>query len=130
MTITEPPSETSAWAGIHYFASREPEDKGPLTWPEGNGWIPRQLVASLGSYVRTGSPGLPHRARSQPHRVFTEAVDYVADAVIFAAPTFLAPYLIEGALKAAGFVYSPWLTANLTLERPPAEPASNPPGTT
>ncbi len=30
---------TSAWAGIQYFASREPEEKGPLTWPEGNGWI-------------------------------------------------------------------------------------------
>src|SRR5581483_10849565 len=48
--------DTSAWAGVHYFGSREPEDKGPLTWPEGNGWITRQLLARLGSYVRTGSP--------------------------------------------------------------------------
>ena len=23
-------TDTSAWAGIHYFASREPEEKGPL----------------------------------------------------------------------------------------------------
>src|SRR5262249_17832919 len=35
--------------------------------------------------------------------------------------TFLAPYLIEGAPPAGGFVYSPWLTANLTLEGLPAE---------
>ncbi len=35
--------DTSAWAGIHYFASREPEEKGPLTWPEGNGWIARAI---------------------------------------------------------------------------------------
>ena len=37
-------ADTSAWAGIHYFASREHEDKGPVTWPEGNGWLVRALV--------------------------------------------------------------------------------------
>ena len=35
--------DTSAWAGIHYFSSREAEEKGPLTWPEGNGWITRRF---------------------------------------------------------------------------------------
>jgi len=43
--------------------------------------------------------------------------------VIFAAPTFLAPYIIEDAPPAQGFVYSPWLTANLTIDRPPEETA-------
>ncbi|MBV8820031.1 MAG: FAD-dependent oxidoreductase, partial [Acidobacteriaceae bacterium] len=38
---------TSAWAGVHYFAAREPEDRGPLVWPEGNGWISRQLLTKL-----------------------------------------------------------------------------------
>ncbi len=37
--------DTSAWAGIHYFASRAPQETGPLTWPEGNGWITRRLLA-------------------------------------------------------------------------------------
>ncbi len=37
-------SETSAFAGIHYFASRPQEEKGPLTWPQGNGWITQQLL--------------------------------------------------------------------------------------
>src|SRR5882724_766306 len=46
-------------------------------------------------------------------RVRTEAVEYLADRVIFAAPTFTAPYVIEGAPPATGFVYSPWITANL-----------------
>src|SRR6185295_10970781 len=50
-------------------------------------------------------------------RVLTEETEYVTDAVIFTAPTFLAPYIIEGAMPAAGFVYSPWLTANLTVEK-------------
>ena len=47
-------ADTSAWAGVHYFASRAPEEKGPLTWPEGNGWITAQLLKRVGSYVRTG----------------------------------------------------------------------------
>jgi hypothetical protein len=46
--------DTSAWAGIHYFASREMEELGPLTWPEGNGWITRRLLERVGENVRTG----------------------------------------------------------------------------
>ncbi len=45
--------DTSAWAGIHYFSSREQEEKGPLTWPEGNGWITRRLLERVGENVRT-----------------------------------------------------------------------------
>src|SRR5205823_2938028 len=48
----------------------------------------------------------------------------LADRVIFAAPTFLASRIVEGAPAADGFVYSPWLTANLTLDRPPREKGS------
>ncbi len=113
--------EASAWAGVHYFASREPDDKGPLTWPEGNGWIARRLLEKLARYVRTGSPVYRVAGDGRRLRVFTEQAEYIADAVVFAAPTFLAPYIIEGAAPASGFVYSPWLTANLTLERPPLE---------
>ena len=47
-------ADTSAWAGIHYFASREPEEKGPITWPEGNGWITRRLLQIVGAQVRVG----------------------------------------------------------------------------
>ncbi len=113
--------DTSAWAGLHYFASRAAEEKGPLTWPEGNGWIARRLIEKVRPYLRTGSPVyaiVPEKTRV---RVRTEAVEYLADRVVFAAPTFLAHYVIEGAPPAAGFVYSPWLTANLTLDRLPAE---------
>lgn len=109
-------SETSAWAGIHYFASREPEEKGPLVWPEGNGWIVRQLISRLKPFLRTGSPVY----RISGSRVFTEKVEYIAERIVFAAPSFLAPYIIEGATS-PGIVYSPWLTANLTLDRLPSE---------
>ncbi|HYL37411.1 MAG TPA: FAD-dependent oxidoreductase [Bryobacteraceae bacterium] len=114
--------DTSAWAGVHYFASREPEEKGPLTWPEGNGWIARRLIEKLGRYVRTGSVVYRVERDGTRLRVLTEQVEYLADAVIFAAPTFLAQYIVEGAPRADRFQYSPWLTANLTLDRMPREP--------
>jgi len=113
--------DTSAWAGIHYFASRAPEEKGPLTWPEGNGWIAKRLIERMRPFLKTAAPVysiVPEKTRV---RVRTEAVEYIAERVIFAAPTFLARYVIEGAPEAAGFVYSPWVTANLTLDRLPAE---------
>lgn len=112
--------DTSAWAGIHYFASREPEERGPLTWAEGNGWIVRRLLERLARYVVTNC--FVHRIEpaGTRWRVLSSRAAYLADAVIFAAPTFLAPYLVAG-FPDPGFVYSPWLTANLTLERWPRE---------
>jgi putative NAD(P)-binding protein len=112
-------SETSAWAGIHYFASREPEEKEPLTWPEGNGWIVKRLLERVGSFVRSGQ--MVHRIARKGKRfsVFAGTTEYDTEFVIFAAPTFLAPYLIEGFAPIRDFEYSPWLTANLTLERLP-----------
>ena len=114
--------DTSAWAGIQYFASREPEEKGPLTWPEGNGWIAQRLFEKLRRYINTGAVVYRIARDGTRLRVFTEQTEYIADAVIFAAPTFLASYIIEGVPHAEGFQYSPWLTANLTLDRLPREP--------
>lgn len=119
-------SDTSAWAGIHYFAGREHEDKGPITWPEGNGWIVRELVKRAGARVRLNSPVYAIRRAGTRFRVATEQVEYEAEVVIFAAPTLLAPYLVEGAPAITGFVYSPWITANLTLDRLPRERGSEP----
>jgi glycine/D-amino acid oxidase-like deaminating enzyme len=117
---------TSAWAGIHYFAAREHEDKGPLTWPEGNGWIVKRLLAKLTPHVLTGSPVLRISQSPRTVTVTTPHTLYEARAVIFAAPTFLAQYVVNGA-PAIRFDYSPWITANLTLDRLPrgkyAEPA-------
>ena len=109
-------ADTSAWAGIHYFASREPEEKGPLVWPEGNGWIVRQLTERLKPFIRTNSPVY----RINGTRVLTEGTEYIAERIIFAAPSFLVPYIVEGAAP-PDIVYSPWLTANLTLDRLPSE---------
>jgi glycine/D-amino acid oxidase-like deaminating enzyme len=118
--------DTSAWAGIHYFAAREPEEKGPLTWPEGNGWIVRRLQERLGHFARTGALVWRIIREGGRWRVLTESTAYTAEVVIFAAPTFLAAYIMEGAPPVAHFEYSPWLTANLTLERWPRQGAAEP----
>ena len=116
--------QSSAWAGIHYFAAREPNEQGPLTWPAGNGWIVERLLAKLSAYVRTGAPVARVRREASRWRLTTPAVEYDADIVIWAAPAFVAPYVVDELRERrqrAEFVYSPWLTANLTLERWPAE---------
>jgi len=122
--------DTSAWAGVHYFAARPHEEKGPLTWPEGNGWIVKQLLAKLQPFVRTSAPvSRIERATRAGNfgarggwRVQTPDTTYTAEAVIFAAPRFLAPYVVvDMEQERSAAVYSPWLTANLTLERWPIE---------
>jgi glycine/D-amino acid oxidase-like deaminating enzyme len=119
-------ADTSAWAGIHYFASREPEEKGPLTWPEGNGWIVKRLLERVGAFVRAGA--MVHRI--EPGKdgvsVFCGDTEHRAEFVIFAAPTFIAPYLVDGMGPLHDFEYSPWLTANLTLDRIPGTYGSDP----
>ena len=112
-------SDTSAWAGIHYFASREPEEKGPLTWPEGNGWIVKRLLERVGEFVRSGRMVHHIAQKGKRFSIFSGETEYQAEFVIFAAPTFLAPYLIEGFGGVHDFEYSPWLTANLTLQKLP-----------
>ncbi len=118
--------DTSAWAGIHYFSSREAEEKGPLTWPEGNGWITRRLLERVGENMRTNQ--MVHRIAEggQNVSVFAGDIEFQSEFVIFAAPTFLASYLVEGFPRLHDFVYSPWLTANLTLEHLPDSRGAEP----
>jgi hypothetical protein len=64
----------SAWAGIHYFASRHGfhapgddagEREGVLTWPEGNAWLTRKTGRAAG---RRGRRAPAHRPRGAAHR--------------------------------------------------------------
>ncbi len=62
----------SAWAGLHYFASRHGfrapgdseahDDHAVLTWPEGNAWLSQRLAAPLGKASGPSGPRL-HSAR-------------------------------------------------------------------
>ena len=140
----------SAWAGIHYFASRhgftspgaEPSqapEAGVLTWPEGNGWLTRALAAPLGSALHTGR--VVTRIAHTRHGVEVDAIDtasgqterWLADQCIVALPLFIAARVIENpptALQAAAASarYAPWLVANIHIDaalhdRPGAAPS-------
>jgi protoporphyrinogen oxidase len=113
--------DISAWAGMYYFAAHaEHDDKGPITQPEGNGWIVKRLVQKLQLYVRTNAPVAAIRKTGRKLRVLTTDTEYLCDTVVFAAPLMLAKYLLEDA-PPVQTQYSPWVTANLTVDRMPRE---------
>lgn len=113
--------DTAAWAGIHYFASRAPVEQGPLTWPAGNGWITRRLLERVGAHVRTGQIVTRIARDGRRWTVATPDTSWIADALVFAAPSFLASRVVAGGIATPDFQYSPWLTANLVLDRWPVE---------
>lgn len=120
--------QSSAWAGIHYFAARPEEDIGVLTWPEGNGWIVERLLEKVGGFVRTGAPVERIERKGRTVEVQAGPAVYEAEAVVFAAPLFLAPYVmpeIAAELPSlARFTYAPWMVANLILDEQPSAPGA------
>jgi len=129
--------QTSAWAGIFYFASRKTtstEAELPLlTWPAGNGAIVGFLSKLLVTQLKLGQAVI----RVQPRQsetvvtVFDQETqttgEFAAKRVIFAAPQFLAPYLIptldkERREAIREFQYGSWVVANLHLAGRPPEP--------
>ncbi|MBC7621380.1 MAG: FAD-dependent oxidoreductase [Candidatus Saccharibacteria bacterium] len=134
----------SAWAGLHYFASRhgfhvpgqdgtDPgEREGVLTWPEGNAWLTRQLAAPLGARVHTGSVVV--RIANTRTGVEVDALDtrsqtlqrWVARRAVVALPLFVAARVVHNApdflrQAAQSTVYAPWLVANVQLSEPLAD---------
>jgi hypothetical protein len=118
--------EASAWAGIHYFASRAPEDKGPLTWPQGNGWFVQKLMDRVGGSVKTGALVRNIRREGSKWRTSTEHAVYESNFVIYALPTWLASFVVEPAPPRWPLTSAPWLIANLTLDRWPGEKGLTP----
>jgi glycine/D-amino acid oxidase-like deaminating enzyme len=113
--------DISAWAGVYYFAAHdEHDDKGPITQSDGNGWIVKRLVEKLKRHIRTGSPVVSVVQQGRKVNVSTPDTTYVCDTVVFAAPMLLAKYLLESPPPVTT-QYSPWVTANITLDRMPRE---------
>ena len=131
--------QTSAWAGLFYFASRRQssDQSAPevLTWPEGNGRIVQYFAQGLGSRVQTGQAVLSIEqtdGENGPVRIVvldrqTSRVHGIhAQQVIFAAPQFLARYLISDLSPrrksdARQFQYGAWIVANIHLTNRPQE---------
>ena len=141
-------AQVSAWAGLHYFASRHgfhapgeggDEHDAVLTWPEGNAWLSQRLAAPLRERLRTGRVALRvsvdrHEASVDLWHADTQRIErWTARQVILATPLFISARLLDPpppALRAAAAAlpYAPWLVANLHLaealiDRPGAPPS-------
>lgn len=121
----------SAWAGIHYFASRRgraanADASTVLTWPEGNGRLVRHLRRFSEKQVVTGS--LVYHVEQMENAVQAYVWDHakqqsakiIAEHCILAVPQFIAGRLLRKETP-AHFTYAPWLVANITLRRLPEE---------
>ena len=130
----------SAWAGLHYFASRHgfqapgdsdaPEREAVFTWPEGNAWLTRQLAAPLGERLHAGA--LVQRIEATRHDVAIDvqhlATDprserWIARQAVLALPLHVAARILAQAPAAlveaaAQLTHAPWLVANLHLRSP------------
>jgi monoamine oxidase len=140
-------ASVSAWAGLHYFASRHgfhvpgdaDDDREPVfTWPEGNAWLASRLAAPHMQRLHTGRVVL--RVQEQRHGVavlaWDEAAQHIeqwqAERVVLALPLFVAARLVESppaALQAAAAAmkYAPWLVANLHIDKPLLDRPGAPP---
>ena len=128
----------SAWAGLHYFASRHgfaapgtdsPEGDGLLTWPEGNAWLTQRMATPLGERLRTGQ--LVVRIAQGKHGVEVDVFNTASNTLerwqarraIVALPIFIAARVLQNPpdfvrQAAARTVYAPWLVANIHLRAP------------
>lgn len=129
--------QTSAWAGLFYFAARQEapgEHAQPLiTWPEGNARLVTHLADGLGERVRTGVAVAEIRTSESDqddvellgfNTTDGSTVAIRSRRVILAVPQFLVPYLLkdfpnERVQAARQFSYAPWLVANLHLRDRP-----------
>ncbi|MEX8501099.1 flavin monoamine oxidase family protein [Leptothrix ochracea] len=137
----------SAWAGLHYFASRHgfhaPGDEDQahepvFTWPEGNAWLTRRMAQPLGERLHSARTVLS--VQEGRHGVELLAWDeragrmeaWQAEQVVLAVPLFIAARLWQNAPSAlqqtaAQARYAPWLVANMHIERPLLQRVGAPP---
>jgi phytoene dehydrogenase-like protein len=127
------PEDTSAWAGIAYFAARiaqpgaEPEPV--ITWPEGNGRLVSQLAKTLGPRLALGHAVGSVRGAEAGVEILAESAQgglrLRARHAIVATPGHIARRIVAGLAErpapAVTLDRGAWAVANLHLdERPPA----------
>ena len=117
-------AQTSAWAGLFYFAARQSgpgEDaQSVVTWPDGNGALVRHLGtgASIERGVAVVDIGDDGRITAVgPHGAF----GIEADAVIVATPTFVANRIVRARRGQPSGEYGAWAVANVHLRARPIE---------
>lgn len=132
--------QTSAWAGLFYFCSRVPtpgvESQSLITWPEGNGRLVNHLFEKAKRNIqldRAVVELVPVHEQGR-NRVDVITLDregrnprgFRADRVIFAAPQFMARYIVRPyrdnpPAHISEFQFGAWMVANLTLRDRPQQ---------
>lgn len=125
-----PHDKVSAWAGLHYFASRAGEGANAdsqtvITWPEGNGFLVSKLKESVGSFVEKNS--LVFSVEESATGCIVDVLNtvdgsctrYMAKNVIFSGPRFVASKVIKGYSNDVALDFAPWVIANITLKDRP-----------
>ena len=133
------PDTVSAWALVHYFASRngfsapgdDANDRDPvLTWPDGNAPLAQALRQPFADRVQTGRAVF--RIDEGLHDITAwafagaEVERWTAQHVIVATPLFIAAHVLSAApapLVAAARQQrrAPWMVANLRLDSLPLD---------
>jgi protoporphyrinogen oxidase len=121
--------DVSAWAGIHYFASRSGKAanagrENVLTWPEGNGWLVKKFEAKLSSFIRKNSLVFNIEKEHLDFYDITTKTSHRIQVknVIYAAPRYTAKYSINpsmGELTLPSASFAPWVVANVTVKEKP-----------
>ena len=121
--------ETSAWAGIHYFASRKGKATNAgiedvLTWPEGNCFLVDHLLKDISDRITPNSAviGITPKDNVVEVDYFDASAGIIkrieSKAVIVAVPTFVAKYLVRSKrdVDYSSFQYAPWMVANIIVD--------------
>jgi hypothetical protein len=132
--------QTSAWAMIHYFASRRGTAANAtfdtvLTWPEGNYWLVKQLKRNVADHVNSNvlAYDVTLTAAGCETQVYDASNDVtkriVSKQVIMATPQFINQRLLKTVSRPIhypSFRYAPWMVANLTVNAPLNEQRGEP----
>jgi hypothetical protein len=115
-------AQTSAWAGLFYFAGRQAsagaEAQSVVTWPNGNGTLVTHLAS--GATVETAAPVVDIDEVSG-RVTLANGTGIEAEAVIVATPTFVANRIVRGRRGQPSGDYGAWVVANVHLRERPIE---------
>lgn len=126
----------SAWAGIHYFASRKGKGGNAghadvLTWPEGNAFLAKHLAIKTAATIQTSC--LVNRIEIKGEKVWIDYHDAaeakqkrsIARHCILAVPQYIVSRLLNDAdrkQKTTQYLhYVPWIVANLRVRTMPEQ---------
>jgi hypothetical protein len=127
-------SDTSAWAGLHYFVARRgvaanASPSSVLTWPEGNAFLMRHLKEQGVGEIYTRKLVYKVQTTDSGIDVFCydtslhTTLQICSKRVILATPQYVNRKLLPAATYRESIYpmlsYAPWLVANITLNQFP-----------